>query len=233
MSRLTTNQLPQIPLITAMNPNSHISEAYRGLRTNIQFSAADRELKVILISSAQPGEGKSTTVANLAVTFAQENKKVLIIDADLRKPTQHHIFGKSNRKGLTNILIGQFQMVETILETHIENVSLLTSGTISPNPSELLASQRMNHLIEELKDLYDVIIIDSPPALAVTDTQIIAAKCDGVLLVINSGKVKRHLVVKLKANLEHVKARILGVIFNNKEKDVDSTYYYNYYGKEE
>jgi capsular exopolysaccharide synthesis family protein len=230
MSQLSANPAP---LITEVNPKSHISEAYRALRTNIQFSTVDDELKVILLTSAQPGEGKSTTAANLAVTYALEDKKVLIIDADLRKPTQHHIFSKSNRIGLTNLLAGQYKLSDIIKDTHISNLSIITAGPVSPSPAELLASNRMNNLLEELKRMFDVILIDSPPTLAVTDAPIIAAKCDGVLLVINAGKVKRDLVRKAKANLDHVKARILGVVLNNQVKNSAESYYYYYYGKEE
>lgn len=217
------------PIITDINPKSPISEAYRALRTNIEFSAVDEQLKVIMLTSAGPGEGKSTTAANLAVAYAQADKKVLLIDADLRKPTMHHTFLKTNRRGLTNIIAGQGSSKEIIMETDINNLDLLTSGPVPPNPSEILGSKRMNAILEELKLIYDVIIIDTPPALAVTDAQIVATKCDGVILVVDSGKVKREAAIKVKANLEHVKARILGVVLNNLDRKNSDAYYYYYY----
>jgi capsular exopolysaccharide synthesis family protein len=220
-------------LITDINPKSPISEAYRALRTNIDFSAIDEQLKVIMITSAGPGEGKSTTAANLAVTFAQADKKVLIIDADLRKPTLHHIFERTNRWGLTNIIAGRSGIKEVISDTNINNLDLITSGPIPPNPSELLASKRMSAVLQELKAIYDVIIIDTPPALAVTDAQVVATQCEGVLLVIDSGKVKRQDAIKAKACLEHVKARIIGAVLNNIDRKKGDSYYYYYYGNKE
>ncbi len=187
---------------------------------------------MISVTSAGPMEGKSTTAANLAVAYAQANKQVLLMDADLRKPTLHHTFEKSNRIGLSNLLANQYGIHEVVKDTHIENLSVITSGPIPPNPAEMLASKRMVSLLVELKDRFDMIIIDTPPALAVTDAQVIASICDGVLLVIDCGKVKRDLALKVKANLEHVKARILGVVLNNKSRK-DAGYYYYYGSKEE
>lgn len=212
------------------NPKSPISEAYRTLRTNIQFSAIDEELKVIMLTSAGPGEGKTTTAVNLAVAYAQTEKRVLLIDADLRKPTLHHTFHISNRQGLTNVLAGQVLLPGVIVNTELDTLDLLPSGPIPPNPSEILASKRMTSLLEELSSQYDVVIVDTPPALAVTDAQIIATRCDGVLLVIDQGRVKREVAMKAKANLEHVKARILGVVLNNVNRDSGESYYYYYYG---
>lgn len=216
-------------LLTNLNPQSHKSEAYRTLRTNITFSSIDHEVKRILITSSQPSEGKSTTIANLAVAYAQENKKVLIIDADLRKPTLHHIFMKSNRLGLTNILASQNSFNEIIESTDIPNLSLITSGPIPPNPSELLASRKMIELLGQLEQEFDLILIDSPPTIAVTDSQILSTMCDGVLLVVHSGKVKRQVVIKALQNLEHVKAKVLGVVLNNKSSQTkDQSYSYTY-----
>ncbi|SDN32558.1 capsular exopolysaccharide family [Paenibacillus sp. yr247] len=215
-------------LITNLNPKSHKSEAYKTLRTNITFSSIDRETKKILITSSQPSEGKTTTIANLAVAYAQENKKVLVIDADLRKPTLHHIFMKSNRVGLTNILANQNSLEEIIVSTDIPNLSLISSGPIPPNPSELLASRKMIELLKQLEQDFDLILIDSPPTISVTDSQILSTMCDGVLFVIHSGKVKRQVVVKALQNLEHVKAKVLGVVLNNKNsqsQDQSYTYY--------
>lgn len=229
MSRITNKR----PIITDINPKSPISEAYRTLRTNIEFSSFDEHIRVIMLTSAGPGEGKSTTAANLAVAFAQAGKKVLIMDADLRKPTLHHTFSKTNRWGLTNIIAGQAEVKEVISQTEINNLDLLASGPIPPNPSELLASKRMSALLEELKLIYDIIIVDTPPALAVTDAQIMSTKCDGVILVIDSGKVKREIALKVKMNLEYVNARILGAVLNNIDRKDGESYYYYYYGNKQ
>jgi len=217
-------------LITSLNPKSPISEAYRTLRTNIEFSAIDEQLKIIAVTSAGPGEGKSTTAANLAVAFAQEGKKVLIIDADLRKPTMHHIFACSNRYGLSNVIAGQSSVREVIADTMVDHLDLLTSGPIPPNPSEILSSKRMGTVLGELRLIYDLIIVDTPPTLAVTDAQIVASRSDGVILVFDAGKVKREAAMKAKANLEHVKARVLGAVLNNVDRNSGDAYYYYYYG---
>jgi capsular exopolysaccharide synthesis family protein len=231
VSLLTTNKRP---IITHDNPKSPISESYRTLRTNIQFSAIDEDLRSIMVTSAGPGEGKSTTITNLATVYAQSDKKVVLIDADLRKPTMHHTFSLSNRLGLTNVLSGQAKLDETIRHTEINNLHAITAGPVPPNPSEMLSSKKMMNVLEELKAKYDIVLIDTPPALAVTDAQIVATLTDGVLLVIDSGKVKREVAAKVKANLEHVKARILGVVLNNIDrKNAESYYYYYYYGNKE
>lgn len=226
----TTNKRP---IITDINPKSPISEAYRTLRTNIDFSSIDEELKVIMLTSAGPGEGKSTTATNLAVVFAQNERKVLIIDADLRKPTMHHTFNKSNRFGLTNLLTGKSHYNEVVTETHIPNLDLLPSGPIPPNPSEILSSKRMTALLEELKGQYDLVVVDTPPALAVADAQIMATKCDGVILVISAGTTKRDAASKMRANMDHVKARVIGAVLNNVDRKSGEGYYYYYYGSKE
>ena len=223
-------------MITHVNPKSPASEAYRVLRTNIQFSSADTEIKLLMVTSAGPGEGKSTTVSNLAVTYAQADEKVLIIDADLRKPTMHRTFHVSNRKGLSNILTNQAKYSEAISSSEIPNLDLITSGPIPPNPAELLSSKRMRDLLEELKKHYSKIIIDTPPILALTDAQIISTLCDGVILVLDSGKVKKEIALRAKESLEKVNAKILGVVLNNvsaKDNDGYYYYYYQYYGKTE
>ena len=221
------------PIITDINPKSPISEAYLTLRTNIDFSNVDEEMKIIMLTSAGPAEGKSTTVSNLAVAYAQNDRKVLIIDADLRKPTMHHTFNRSNRWGLTNVLTGKTLLSDVIAETHVPNLHILPSGPIPPNPSEILASKRMTVILDELRNMYDLIIVDTPPALAVTDAQIMATRCDGVILVIYSGSTKRDAVVKVKANLEHVKANLIGAVLNNVDRKSGDGYYYYYYGSRE
>ncbi|NHN34318.1 CpsD/CapB family tyrosine-protein kinase [Paenibacillus agricola] len=220
------------PLITNMNSKSPISEAYKALRTNIEFSNVDRELKCIMFTSSQQGEGKSTTAANVAVAFAQTNRKVLLLDCDLRRPTQHHIFNISNQVGLTSYLSHQADLSEIMVSTSIPNLSVVLSGPVPPNPSELLASKRMTGLLNELREQYDMIIVDTPPIMAVTDSQIVATKCDGVLLVLDSGTVKREVALMAKQKLELVNAKILGVVLNKMSKKNTNSYYY-YYGNRE
>ena len=219
-------------LITQLNPKSPISESYVKLRTNIEFSAVDNPIQVIMVTSANPGDGKSTSASNLAVVYAQAEKRVLLIDADLRKPTMHHFFMVSNRGGLTNVLTKQMVLDAAIKDTAIEGLQVLPSGPTPPNPSELLSSRRMAELLKELRGRYDVIIVDTPPVLAVADAQIVSSLCDGTVLVMKAGGVKRELALKAKASLEHAKARILGVVLNKMNRKTADSYYYYYYGVE-
>ncbi|MFC5652898.1 CpsD/CapB family tyrosine-protein kinase [Paenibacillus solisilvae] len=220
-------------LITLLNPKSRVSESYRTLRTNIQFSSMDAPMKVLMVASAQMDEGKTTTISNLAIAYAQEGKKVLLIDADLRKPSLHHVFSQSNRIGLTNVLAKQNRWQEVIKDSLIENLTLLPSGPIPPNPSELLGTSRMQVMLEEIKEEYDIILLDTPPILAVTDSLVVSAYCDGVVMVVAAGKVDKELVKKAKASLEHVNARIIGLVLNNmNRKDVKATLNYAYGAKE-
>jgi capsular exopolysaccharide synthesis family protein len=213
-------------LITQENKSSPIAEQYRTVRTNIEFSAVDREIKTILVTSAGPAEGKSTTAANLAVVMAQNGQSVLIVDADLRKPTAHYTFGVPNMSGLTNVLTKQGSLEELVQETKIENLSVLSCGPIPPNPAELLNSRIMGLVLERVKEMFDVIILDAPPVMALADAQILASKCDGTVLVVSSGKTEREEVKKAKVQLENSKAKILGAILNNKKIDSGSYYYY-------
>lgn len=226
MSRL----IPKWNLITAINPKSPISEGYRMLRTNIEFSTINYKLQIIMVTSSKPSEGKSTTCANMAVAFAQANKKVLLIDADLRKPSQHYIFGKTNRNGLTTALFNQKVLADVIQQTDMENLSLINAGPTPPNPSELLSSDQMAVMLSRAREIYDVIIIDTPPIMSVTDAQIVATQSDGVVLVVDSGKVKKDVVLKAKASIEHVKAKLIGVVLN-KINQKDSDIYSYYYGE--
>ncbi|WP_188993502.1 CpsD/CapB family tyrosine-protein kinase [Paenibacillus nasutitermitis] len=216
-------------LITLLNPKSPISESYRKLRTNIQFSSLDTPMKVLMVASAQVDEGKTTTISNLAIAYAQEGKKVLLLDADLRKPSLHRVLSQNNRNGLTNILTDQIKWRDAIKSTEIENLSVLVAGPIPPNPSEILGNHRMNSLLEELKEQFDIVLIDTPPILAVTDSLIVSALCDGVIMVVSAGKVDKELVKKAKASLEHVNARIIGAVLNNiNRKDIKSGFNYVY-----
>lgn len=216
------------PLITVLNPKSPAAEAYRGLRTNIQFSDYMKQVNVIMVGSAQMNEGKTTTVSNLAVTYAHEGKKVLLIDGDLRNPSLHHVFGIPNEIGLTNLLAQQYEIKDVLQETSVSNLFVIPSGPISLNPSEMLGSYRMQQVMHELRQQYDMILFDTPPILAVSDALIVSALCDGVVLVVLGGKVKKSSVHKAKMMLEHVKARMLGVVLNNVtvwEDDARQLYY--------
>jgi capsular exopolysaccharide synthesis family protein len=217
-------------IITLTDPRSPISESYRALRTNIEFSSVDEQLQVLMVSSAGPGEGKTTTITNLAVTYAQSERKVVLIDADMRKPTAHHTFSLSNRWGLSSVMSQQCSIEEVTQMTDIPNLDVITSGPIPPNPAEMLGSKRMSALIEQLRLAYDIVLIDTPPLLAVTDAQIVASRSDGVILVVDQGKVKREIAKKAIQNLENVNARIIGVVLNNVKRKANEESYYYYYG---
>ncbi len=220
--------LTQRSLITHRNPKSPIAEQYRTIRTNIQFSSIDKELKTLMITSSGPGEGKSTTVANLAVVLAQQEKRVLLIDTDLRKPTVHYTFKVSNIYGVTSILTRQTTLRDTIVSSKIPNVDVLPSGPIPPNPSELINSKSMNDLIEEASRMYDYVLFDTPPLIAVTDGQLLAHHVDGVILVVSSGKTEIESATKAKELLENANAKIIGAVLN--EKAARKEKYYYYYG---
>jgi protein-tyrosine kinase len=216
-------------IITHLDPRAPISEQYRTIRTNIQFSSVDESIKSLLITSSGPGEGKSTTVANLAIVFAQQGKRVLLIDADLRKPTVHYTFQLNNHFGLTNVLTKQSTIDASVNKTDIDNLFVMSSGPIPPNPAELLGSKAMDEFLEISLQQFDMVIFDTPPVLAVTDAQILANKCNGTILVVNSGKTEIEPAVKAKELLLSSNGKLLGVVLNNK-KVKDSQYYY-YYGK--
>lgn len=215
-------------LITKTNPKSPISEQYRTIRTNILFSVVDRPLRSLMVTSSAPAEGKSTTVSNLAVVFAQQGKKVLLVDADLRKPTVHYTFRKDNHVGLTNVLTKQAPFQAAVKETDVDNLFVLTSGPIPPNPAELLGSSAMEELLAEAYKQFDLVLFDTPPVLAVTDAQILANQCDGTILVVHSGKTEIEAAQKAKELLINAKGKLLGVVLNQK-KQKESSYYY-YYG---
>lgn len=215
-------------LITSSNLKAAVSEQFRTLRTNINFSMPDQELKTILYTSASPGEGKSTVAANTAIVFGQEGKKVLLIDADMRKPTVHYTFHMTNTLGLSNLLTRQATLAEVTKKSDIEQLDIITCGPIPPNPAELLGSKAMSKLIEEMKEQYDVIIFDAPPVLLVTDSQILANLCEATILVLSAGKSEKESVLKAKVALDTAKANIIGAILNNFEMSED----YEYYGTE-
>lgn len=219
-------------LITHFAPKSPISESYRSLRTNIQFAKPDKQLRTILITSPGPQEGKSTTIANLAITMAQTGSRVLVVDTDLRRPILHSIFGISRSVGLTNHLVGRIPLEEAYFETDIDNIYVMPSGTLPPNPSELLSSRAMKELIDELKKRFDYIFFDCPPVIAVTDATVLSAVMDGVILVVKAGQTDRRAIERSYIILKTVCGdRILGVLLNvvNVEGSYGSYYYYYYH----
>ncbi|WP_039043093.1 CpsD/CapB family tyrosine-protein kinase [Sporosarcina sp. ZBG7A] len=219
-------------LITVDNTKSIISEQYRTIRTNIHFSTADSELQSILLTSSSPSEGKSTSAANIAVVFAQEGRKVLLIDADMRKPTMHHTFHLNNGTGLSSVLTRQSVVADVIHDSGIVNLQVMPCGPIPPNPAELIGSKAMKALIEQLKQDFDLLVFDAPPLLSVADAQILSNECDGTILVVNTGSTEKDSAVKAKETLLSANARILGVLMNNYTLAKDH-YYYQYYGTAE
>jgi capsular exopolysaccharide synthesis family protein len=219
---------PSRKLIANLDPKSPISEQYRTIRTNVQYSSVDKEIKTLMVTSSGPAEGKSTTVANLAVVFAQLGKKVLLVDADLRKPTVHRAFGVNNLFGFTTVLTKQATLASTVLETEEKDLYILTSGPVPPNPAELLSSKSMEQFIEEAKEQFDYVIFDTPPLLAVADPQILANKVDGSIFVVFSGKTEIDQAKKAKELLENAQSKLIGVVLNHKE--VKNNDYYYYYG---
>lgn len=217
----------QDKLITAHDLFSPQAEAYRMLRSNIQFVAIDQPVRAIMVTSPTPSEGKSTTVANLGVVMAQTGLKTIIVDADLRKPVQHDIFQVGNIAGLTDLLrTPAAQPGSYLRQTSIENLRVLTSGKLPPNPSEMLGSRRMQQLVADLLGEADIILFDSPPVLAVADAPVLSSHLDGVLLVAEAGSTRRDAARQAVANLQHAGATILGAVINQFSKGGGGYYYY-------
>jgi capsular exopolysaccharide synthesis family protein len=217
-------------LISHHLPKSPISETYRILRTNLQFLRPDQPLKVILVTSSGPSEGKTTTASNLAITMAQVGTKTLIVDGDLRRPMVSGVFGVPQDPGLTELLVKGGDLQKAMISSEVENLFILPAGTIPPNPSELLSSHKMKKLIQEMRSCCDLVIIDCPPVITVTDAAVLAAEADIVLLVIHSGKTDREAARRAKSLLNNVNASIAGAVLNNISTDMLSgySYYYHY-----
>lgn len=216
-------------LVTLHEPKSPTAEAYRILRTNIQFSALDNPPRALLVASSHPAEGKSTTIANLAVVMAQQGQKVVLVDTDLRRPILHRLFQLPNNAGLTNALLQEQPTADGLMQpTKIDNLWVLTSGPLPPNPAELLGSGRFNTLIQDIHNRADVALFDSPPALAVTDAAILARQMDGVVLVVDAGATRRQWASAAVDTLNKVGANILGAVVN-RLRPQGSGYYQYYY----
>lgn len=227
--------MEEIELIVQTDSKSPISEAYRAVRTNLQFASAGRDINCISFTSATPSEGKSATSSNIALAMAQDDKKVLLIDADMRKPVQHQIFGLFN-KGLSNCIAMNMSLDEAIQPSDHPNLDILASGPVPPNPSELLGSQKMDELLQQVKNIYDYVLVDMPPVLAVTDAAVLSPKVDGIVFVIKSGKILPDEAKLAKSRLEQAGANILGAVLNavpQRHSGYGYGYGYYYYYDEE
>lgn len=214
-------------MITISEPRSPISEAYRTLRTNLDFAGLAKTLKTLVVTSAGVNEGKSTTLANLAVVTAQAGRKVILVDADLRRPRLHQIFGLSNEQGLTTIMMDDSALAAPPLqETGVEGLWLLPSGPLPPNPAELMASRRMEEVIAALVERADQVFFDTPPVVAVTDAAVLATKVDGVLLVISAGKTRREYARTAVQRLQQINARLVGAVLTNVQMGAGFRGYY-------
>lgn len=213
-------------LITLTNPRSPASEAYRSLRTNLIFSSLNEPLHTLVVTSPAPEEGKSITLANLAVTLAQGGKQTIIVDCDLRRPRQDSIWGVSREPGLTSMVLEE--MAEPpLLDVGVENLRLLASGPLPSNPADFLGSPRMDDIVGKLKAQADMVLFDAPPVVAVTDAMLLAAKLDGVLLVIRAGGTRREHAEQAKELLDRINVRVVGAVLTDAQVDVRMGGYYN------
>ncbi|WP_102026564.1 CpsD/CapB family tyrosine-protein kinase [Salirhabdus sp. Marseille-P4669] len=212
-------------LVTLERGNKQAAEQFRTIRSNLHFAGIKKSYKSIVVTSPKSGDGKTMTACNLATVIAQEEKKVLLVDVDLRKPSVHHVFQTRNEVGLSQFLIGKAAWEEVRLHTYISNLDIVTSGLIPPNPSELVSSIQMKDFLEKAKELYDVIILDTPPVLVVTDATLVANQCDGVLLVVRAKKNDRKEVERVKEQLQFADASLIGTILNGVKLPKDNYYY--------
>ena len=232
--------LGAVPRIEGAGPGNELAaliegqsagrEAYRVLRTNLQFAAVDRPLHIMMVTSPSPSEGKSMTVANLAVALAQADKRVILVDTDLHKPRLHRLFGLRNNVGITTALLEEHPVADGLLQpTATPGLSVITSGPLPPNPAELLGSARMRELLAQLAELADTVLLDSPPAVALSDAAILSTQCDGVLLVFDAGATRREIARRSVEVLRRVNARVVGAVLNRMPLQGDGYYYYYYY----
>ena len=214
-------------LVTVTESRSPISEAYRTLRTNLDFAGLDRALKTLVITSAGMSEGKSTTLANLAIVSAQAGRRVILVDADLRRPSLHQIFGLANDAGLTTMMMDDAALASPPLsQTKVEGLSVLTSGPLPPNPAEVMGSRRMEEIIAALAERADQVLFDTPPVVAVTDAAVLATKVDGVLLVVSAGHTRRDHARAAIQRLQQINARLVGAVLTNVQVDTGLKEYY-------
>lgn len=213
-------------LITLSDPRSAAAEAYRTLRTNLMFSSVEKTIHTLLVTSPADGDGKSALLANLAVAFAQGGNKTILVDADLRKPTQHELWGVSNERGLTTMMLEDGALSSPPLTaTDVPNLQLLASGPLPPNAADVLSSQRMTEIIGLLKARANYVLFDSPPVLAATDAALLGSKLDGVLLVVRAGHTRRDHAARARQTLERVHVRIVGAVLSNAPFESGGGYY--------
>ena len=213
-------------LVTLSQPHSAAAEAYRTVRTSLDFSSLDRSLRTLVVTSAAPNEGKSTTLANLGVTLAQAGRRTLLVDADLRRPSLHHIFRLPNSAGLTTMLLDESTLAAPPFQAGpVEDLLVLTSGPLPPNPAELMASRRIETLVAALRDQADIVLFDAPPLIAVSDAATLAARVDGVILVVQAEKTKREHVQRAKTLLDRAKAHLIGAVLTDVRLDRSVSYY--------
>jgi protein-tyrosine kinase len=212
-------------LIALTEPRSAASEAFRTLRTNIQFAGLDQPCRSIVLTSAGPGEGKTTSAANFGVVVAQSGARVCLIDSDLRRPSLHRVFGVPNARGLTTALVEGLSFADVAQPSRVPNLSILASGPLPPNPAELVGSHRMRDFLQAATESFDMVLCDSPPVMAVGDAAALAALCDGVILVIQVGRTAHDLLRRVVEQIEAVKGRILGVLLNRADSRRHGYYY--------
>lgn len=221
MTPVTTNTT----LVALSDPQSAAAEAFRSLRTNIQFAGLDQNLQMLTVTSAGIDEGKSLVAANLAITMAQAEQRVILVDGDLRRPALHTLFGLQNDTGLTSMLFASADTPAPLQATSVQGLQLLASGPLPPRPADILGSRRMGEILQALRTQADVIIIDTPPVLAVSDAVVLAPRIDGVLLVMQAGRTRRDQAKQARATLEKAKAHIVGVVLNGAEMTQATGYY--------
>ena len=214
-------------LVTVSDPRSAAAEAYRALRTNLSFSSLDDPIRTLIVTTAAPQENKSIVIANLAVIMAQGGNRTLLVDCDLRRPALHDIFGVDNSRGLTTMMLDEAAMgAPPLLGTEIENLFLLPSGPLPPNPADLLWSRRMDAVLARLTEGMDMLLLDAPPVMAVTDTAVLGSKVDGILLVISAGSTRREHAERAKEMLQKVNLRLVGAVLDNAPPDALMGSYY-------
>lgn len=211
--------------IVEKKPKSVAAEAYRSLRTNIQYSSFDNKYQTLVVTSANPGEGKTTVAGNLALALAQGESKVLLVDCDMRRPSIHKTFKISNTYGISDLLVGN-KKLESVANKYNDNLSIVPAGKIPPNPAEMLASKAMTAFLEEMKNYFDYIVLDTPPLQAVTDAQVLSTKVDGSLIVVRAGVTKKDAVHNAVSIIKKVKGNIIGTVLNVAETKNDKYYYY-------
>jgi capsular exopolysaccharide synthesis family protein len=208
-------------LITLTDPRSPAAEAYRTLRTNLTFAALDKPIETLIVTSAAPDEEKSTVIANLAITMAQSERRTILVDADMRRPGLHEVFGVANDRGLTTMIVEETAIDDpSLIDVGVENLWLVPSGPLPPNPADILGSRKMEKAIAAFKNRADIVLFDAPPIVSVTDAAVLGTKVDGVLLVVCAGRTRREHIQRAKDVLERVHVRIVGAVLNDAPRDV-------------